>query len=112
MLGYIIIGWILNCDRQDFRQVILAAHALACIADSYHYYNISVSTCIAVYTCIYTELIAIGTGLKIHPIPIETEVKTEIPLVRNVVVIGEGRKYLSCLLTLKVSNNITTMVLD
>jgi long-chain-fatty-acid--CoA ligase ACSBG len=62
-------------------------------------------------TCIYTELIAIGTGLKIHPIPIETEMKKEIPLVRNMVVIGEGRKYLSCLLTLKVRTNIYCMIL-
>ena len=54
--------------------------------------------------CKYVELIAIGTGLKIHPKPIENEIKKEIPLVRNVVVIGEGRKFLSCLLTLKVSS--------
>ena len=47
-------------------------------------------------------MIAVGTGLKINPVPIEEEIKKEIPFVRNAVVIGEGRKFLSCLVTIKV----------
>ena len=49
------------------------------------------------------ELIALGTGLKIHPIPLEKEIKRELPFLSNVVVLGEGKKFLSCLVTLKVS---------
>lgn len=49
------------------------------------------------------ELIITGAGKNIAPVPVEDEVKRELPdVVSNVVVIGDGKKYLTCLLTLKV----------
>lgn len=36
------------------------------------------------------------------PVPIEEAVKTELPIISNAVLIGDQRKFLSMLLTLKV----------
>lgn len=37
------------------------------------------------------------------PVPIEEAVKTELPIISNAMLIGDQRKFLSMLLTLKVS---------
>ena len=48
------------------------------------------------------ELIVTSGGINIAPIPIESQIKSELPdLISNVVVIGDNRKYLTCLVTLK-----------
>ena len=48
------------------------------------------------------ELIITAGGENIAPIPIESQIKSELPdLISNVVVIGDNRKYLTCLVTLK-----------
>lgn len=36
------------------------------------------------------------------PVPIEEAVKTEVPIISNAMLIGDQRKFLSMLLTLKV----------
>ncbi|XP_065885757.1 long-chain-fatty-acid--CoA ligase ACSBG2-like [Dysidea avara] len=41
----------------------------------------------------------------INPNPIEDRIKTEIPFLSNVVVIGDNREFLTCLLTLKCTTN-------
>ena len=48
------------------------------------------------------ELIITAGGENIAPVPIEDAIKEEVPLISNVMVIGDKRKYLSCLVTLKV----------
>lgn len=66
------------------------------------------------------ELIITAGGENIPPVPIEDAIKEEVPLVSNVMVIGDKRKFLSCLLTLKVvvdeetgepSDNLTDVAL-
>ncbi|XP_068131906.1 long-chain-fatty-acid--CoA ligase ACSBG1 [Hyperolius riggenbachi] len=47
------------------------------------------------------ELIITAGGENVPPIPIEDAVKRHIPIVSNVVLIGDRRKFLSMLLTLK-----------
>lgn len=39
---------------------------------------------------------------NIHPVPIEDRIKSELPYLSNVMVVGHKRKYLTCLMTLKV----------
>ena len=48
------------------------------------------------------ELIITAGGENIAPIPIENAIKEALPCISNVVVIGEKRKFLSCLLTFRV----------
>ena len=48
------------------------------------------------------ELIITSGGENIAPIPIESQIKTELPeLVSNVIVVGDQKKYLTCLISLK-----------
>ncbi|KAK1327763.1 hypothetical protein QTO34_012671 [Cnephaeus nilssonii] len=47
------------------------------------------------------ELIITAGGENVPPVPIEEAVKTELPLISSAVLIGDQRKFLSMLLTLK-----------
>ena len=48
------------------------------------------------------ELIITADGENVAPVPIEDCIKEQLRIVSNVMVIGDQKKYLSCLLTLKV----------
>eukprot|EP00488_Nonionellina_sp_1-RS-2012_P001445 TRINITY_DN2319_c0_g1_i2.p1 TRINITY_DN2319_c0_g1~~TRINITY_DN2319_c0_g1_i2.p1 ORF type:complete len:143 (-),score=48.61 TRINITY_DN2319_c0_g1_i2:486-914(-) len=51
------------------------------------------------------ELIITAGGENIAPVPIEDYLKNECPAISNVVVIGDRKKYLVALVTLKVKQN-------
>jgi long-chain-fatty-acid--CoA ligase ACSBG len=50
------------------------------------------------------ELIITAGGENVAPVLIENEVNTAIPLFNQVVVVGDKRKYLGCLLVLKTKS--------
>uniref|UniRef100_A0A665WGQ8 Long-chain-fatty-acid--CoA ligase ACSBG2 n=1 Tax=Echeneis naucrates TaxID=173247 RepID=A0A665WGQ8_ECHNA len=54
------------------------------------------------------ELIITAGGENIPPIPIEDAVKEALPLISNAMLIGDKRKFLSMLLTIKVNVNADT----
>ena len=56
------------------------------------------------------ELIITSGGKNIAPIPIEERIKKHVPFLSNVMCVGDNRKYLSCLVTLKVCINITCTI--
>jgi long-chain-fatty-acid--CoA ligase ACSBG len=56
------------------------------------------------------ELIITAGGENIAPVPIEDHLKLELPkLISNCMVVGDKRKYLSILVTLKTIVNVDTM---
>ena len=48
------------------------------------------------------ELIITAGGENVSPLPIEGQLKEICPLIRQAVVIGDEKKYLTCLFTMKV----------
>jgi len=55
------------------------------------------------------ELIITAGGENVAPIPIEDTIKKELSCIANAMVVGDRRKYLSCLLTLRLENDPDTM---
>ena len=49
-----------------------------------------------------SELIITSGGENIAPVPIENRIKKEAPFLSNVMVVGDQRNYLTCLVTMKV----------
>ena len=49
------------------------------------------------------DIIITSGGENIAPVPIESRIKSEVPFLSHVMVIGDHRKFLTCLVTLLVS---------
>uniref|UniRef100_A0A8C1MTS9 Long-chain-fatty-acid--CoA ligase ACSBG1 n=1 Tax=Cyprinus carpio TaxID=7962 RepID=A0A8C1MTS9_CYPCA len=56
----------------------------------------------------HSELIITAGGENVPPLPIEDAVKQELPIISNAMLIGDKRKFLSMLLTLKCTINPET----
>ena len=52
------------------------------------------------------ELIVMQSGKKVSPYQIEELFKTLCPVCSNIIVVGEGRPFISALITLKVKMNV------
>ena len=59
---------------------------------------------------VYIDLITMKNGIKVSPLEIEDCIKNKIPFLSNVMLIGDKRRYLTCLMTLKVRNYILYIV--
>jgi len=55
------------------------------------------------------ELIITAGGENVAPIPIEDTMKKELPVLSNAMVVGDRKKFLSCLLTFRVETDPDTM---
>ena len=63
--------------------------------------------CKGCYSCLrccalLTELLITAGGENVAPVPIENAIKHELSVISNAMLIGDKRKFLSVLLTLKV----------
>ncbi|KAG3280609.1 long-chain-fatty-acid--CoA ligase ACSBG2-like [Ictidomys tridecemlineatus] len=81
--------------------------------DCYGWMNTGDLGCLDVNGFLYVlgnvkDLITLSSGEKINPRPIEERVKTHIPIVRHVMVVGQDAPYLCALLTLKCQINSET----
>ena len=54
----------------------------------------------------FIELIITAGGENVAPVPIEDRIKGEVPFLSNVILIGDKRKFLSCLVTLKARGDL------
>ena len=52
----------------------------------------------------FAEILITAGGENVAPTLIEDAIKRELPVVSNAMVIGDRKKFLSCLLTLKVND--------
>ena len=77
---------------------------LGCPRDVAFHQN-SLTTC-----CFVAELLITAGGENVAPVPIEDAVKEQLPCVSNCVLIGDRRKFLSMLLTFKVSHFYRAML--
>ena len=55
------------------------------------------------------ELVITAGGENIAPVPIEDYIKGKCPAISNVILIGDKKKYLSVLVTLKLEQNLETL---
>ena len=55
-----------------------------------------------------TDLIEMHDGTKVVPVEIEETIKTKVDFLSNVMLIGDNRKFLTCLVTLKVKTDLTS----
>merc|ERR1719174_322201 len=60
----------------------------------------------------YKELIIGAGGENIAPVPIEDMIKKLCPAISNVMMVGDKRKYNTCLVTLKAKGEVTIEELD
>ena len=56
----------------------------------------------------FLELLITSGGENIAPVPIENAIKSELPFLSNVFVVGDKRKYLTCLVTMQTEINHET----
>ena len=54
-------------------------------------------------------MIVTATGENVAPVPIESLIKEDMPIISNVVLIGDHMEYLVCLITLKVSGHYSCL---
>ena len=47
------------------------------------------------------EMLITAGGENVHPVPIEISIKEQLPAVSTVMLVGDGLKFLSCLITLR-----------
>ena len=66
------------------------------------YLVFSMTPKVLIYLLSLSELIIMSDGENIPPVPIEDRIKNEIPFLSNVMVVGDQREFLTCLMTLKV----------
>lgn len=59
-----------------------------------------------------SELIITAGGENVPPVPIENAIKAAVPFLNNVMVVGDKRKYLTCLVSLKVRTPLTQQSLQ
>lgn len=52
----------------------------------------------------HSELIITAGGENVAPVPVEDKVKEKLAFVSNAMLIGDKQKFVSCFLTLKVTN--------
>lgn len=55
-----------------------------------------------IFIFVVVEILITAGGENVAPVPIEEAVKEQLPCVSNCMVVGDRRKFLSILLTLKV----------
>ena len=56
------------------------------------------------------ELIITAGGENVAPVPIEDQVKAELPIVSNAILVGDLQRFLSVFLTLKTVVDLSTMI--
>ena len=63
---------------------------------------VCVCVCCVCVLCVCVELIITAGGENVPPVLLEANILRELPFLSNVMIVGDRRPYLTCLMTLKV----------
>lgn len=95
-------GWVCGYYIDECRKVFYISLEDLKVIHNYKHFNSSL-----LLSSLLLEIIVTATGENVAPVPIESAIKEQLPIISNAVLVGDQKSFLSCLLTFKVRKETT-----